>query len=259
MNFQQIPRANKIVKRAFVPKLDAFASFDYEQIEYRILAYYLAIACGDKDLADTFRRGEDLHARTASLMLGREAKSDDDRQVGKTGNFSIIYAGGVPTILSQFKKHGIEGDRAKAKALLKKMHEGMPSVRIFMDQLAEEIAFKGYVFDIFGRHYRPDPSIPYHDAVRKIIAQIIQGSAAGLLREAIVKVGKGLADCQAHIVNVVHDEILIDSPEDELDYLKENVPQWMNNTTYADVLPITAGMEVSFTNWADKEPYDTTN
>ena len=129
MNFQNIPRENKLIKRCFLPKLDKFASFDYEQIEYRILAYYLSIAVGDDSMAEAFRAGEDPHKETAKLILGRDEIGDTERQIGKTLNFSIIYAGGVPTILRQMARNNIPCDRGIAKGWMNELHEKMPGIR----------------------------------------------------------------------------------------------------------------------------------
>ncbi len=256
MNFQNIPRTNTLIKRAFLPKLDSFACFDYEQVEYRILAFYLAEACGDDSMAETFRQGHDPHATTAGLVLGRDIKNDDERQIGKTLNFSIVYAGGVPTVLRQMARAGIACDRETAREWIRELHSQMPSVRVLYDLVAEETRSKGYVFDVFGRHYRPDPTISYRDALRKMVNALIQGCAAGLARQALVKIDKGTDMCglESHMVNFVHDEIIMDSAEHELDDLAELMPVWMDNEIISKIVPITVEMNVGRT-WADKEKY----
>jgi DNA polymerase-1 len=265
MNFQNIPRSNKLIKRAIVPKLDTLAMFDYEQIEYRLLAYYMNVALEDSRMADNFRAGIDAHTSLAKLLMDylkvkyTEPLTDEQRQVyGKTPNFAIVYAGGKPTIKRQLAKAGIPCDDKKAKQILDAIRGTMPGVRSLMDMLTEEARMKGYVFDIFGRHYRPDYTMPYNDAVRKLLNALLQGGAAGLTREAVVKVAYGCRDLglKSHIVNVVHDEIIMDCPADELPVLAEHVPTWMGNETVEPVVPVTVGMEVAYENWADKEEYD---
>lgn len=239
--------------------------YDYEQIEYRLLAYYMKVALDDGRMADNFRAGIDAHTSLAKLLMDylkveyTEPLTDVQRQVyGKTPNFAIVYAGGKPTIKRQLAKAGIPCDDKMAKEILDAIRGTMPGVRGLMDMLAEEAKQKGYVFDIFGRHYRPDYTIPYNDAVRKLLNALLQGGAAGLTREAVVKVAHGCAELglKAHIVNVVHDEIIMDSPLDELPALAEYVPVWMGNPTVEPVVPVTVGMEVAYENWADKEEYD---
>lgn len=261
MNFQNIPRSNTLIKKAIIPKMDCLVCADYEQVEYRMLAYYMAVAFDDYEMANNFIAGVDPHAATAEIMLGRAVESDTDRQFGKTGNFSVIYAGGVPTIQRQMAKAGVEVSRKEAKALLAKLHQGMPGVKVLMEMLSEEANNKGYVFDIVGRHHHPDPTVPrYEDALRKLLNALIQGGAAGLIREAVIKVEEGCAELglTSHIINVVHDELVLDAIEDELPTLAEYLPIWMGNETVESVVPITVGMDVCYENWADKTPYERT-
>ena len=91
MNVQNIPRSQKDVKRAFVPKFDAFLFFDYKAIEVRLLAYYLARGISDNSLATEINNGSDPHLVTAQGLYNQEKVDDEQRQVGKTLNFSIIY------------------------------------------------------------------------------------------------------------------------------------------------------------------------
>lgn len=250
-----------------MPKLDALAMFDYEQIEYRLLAYYLAIALDDTSMVESFKAGIDAHTSTAITLMDylgvkyEDPISDDQRQMyGKTPNFAIIYAGGKPTIKRQLARAGIECDDKMASKILKAIRDSMPGVKDLMEMLADEVQIKGYIFDVFGRHYRPDYTIPYNDAVRKLLNALLQGCAAGLTREAVVKVSKGCAELglRSHMVNVVHDEIIMDCAEDELPVLAERIPVWMGNATVEAVVPVTVGMEVAFENWADKQEYDPT-
>ena len=267
MNFQNIPRSNKLIKRAIVPKLDALAMFDYEQIEYRLLAYYMAVAIDDTRMAENFKAGIDAHTSLAIMLMEflgveyTEPITDEQRQMyGKTPNFAIVYAGGKPTIKRQLTKAGIPCDDKLANKILKAIRGTMPGVKELMEMLADEVKIKGYIFDLFGRHYRPDYTIPYNDAVRKLLNALLQGCAAGLTREAVVKVSKGCAELglRSHMVNVVHDEIIMDCAEDELPILAEQVPLWMGNATVETIVPVTVGMEVAFENWADKQEYDPT-
>ena len=263
MNFQNIPRSNKLIKRAIIPKLDWLVSFDYEQIEYRLLAYYLAIACDSTRMVENFRRGLDPHTELAKLLMQNlgikytEPISDLQRQTyGKTPNFAIVYAGGKPTIKRQMARAGVDCDDKTAARILRAIRDTMPEVRDLQDMIADEVQYKGYIFDIFGRRYRPDYKIPYHDAVRKLLNALIQGCAAGLAREGIVKISEGCKELglQSHLINFVHDEFLLDAPEHELEVLAEYVPQWMDNETVSEILPVTTSMEIGKT-WADKEEY----
>lgn len=264
MNFQNIPRQDKVIKKAIQPKLDALAFFDYEQIEYRLLAYYLHEQLGEVRMVEAFRAGLDPHAETAKLILNEvgieydDPMSDYHRQVGKTGNFSIVYAGGKPTIIRQLTKAGWEVDDALAKRILAAIKSTMPEVQSLYDAVYERLDERGYITTLWGRHLRPN--IAKHgrrDAYRRMVNSLIQGCAADLMRHGCREIHKGLKalDLQAHMVNVVHDESTIDTPRDELAILREHVPGWMGFEEVERVLPIGVSMEVSYTNWADKEAY----
>lgn len=271
MNFQNIPRGEKVIKRAFQPKLDALAFFDYSQIEYRLLAYYLAEQLDETRMAEAFKAGLDPHAETAKLIfdaIGQDYSdplTDKERQFGKTGNFSIVYAGGTPTIIRQLTREGIPCDYPLAKTILDAIKEQMPEVTALNESIYETLDARGYIRTLWGRHLRPNKALwekqGKRSAYRVMLNSLIQGCAADLMRYAMREVHKGLREngCAAHIVNTVHDEIQIDSPEDELDFLAENVPQWMRYTLVHEVVPILTDMEVSYTSWADKEKYEAKN
>lgn len=246
MNLQNIPRADKVVKRAFVPKQDALLYFDYEQIELRLLAYYMAVL-GDSSMADAIKAGKDLHSESAIGALGlRSSPSDDQRQVGKTLNFSLVYGGGTPTIMRQ-----LEVDFPTARKLLRKFHQRWPGIQIVTKTIDAEILRKGYIKTLFGRHLHPE-------SPHKRLNALIQGCAADLMRNALVAVDDGLRDgeFETHLVNVVHDEIQLDSPEGEIEIMAEVIPVWMDYEPVSVVVPVASSMEISRSNWAEKEEYD---
>lgn len=257
MNFQNIPRKNKLIKRAFVPKQDYLVFFDYSQIEYRLLAYYLAAQLGDETMCENFKAGIDPHSATAKIMLGidddREL-SDNERQVGKTGNFSIIYMGGVPTLVRQ-----LGCSEAEAKVLLKKLKAGMPGARDLMNVILEVYHDRGHILSIADRPITHDPAVEKKKGIKRaesaLLNYLIQGSAAELQRDAIIAVHHGLAKegMRSHIVNQVHDEVAIDAPKDELERLALLVPEWMKNSRVEEYVPIEVDMEVSDRSWADKQ------
>jgi DNA polymerase-1 len=259
MNFQNIPRSDKTIKRAFLPKLDYLVFFDYSQIEYRLLAYFMAAAMGDFTMAENFKKGLDPHTATACLMLGisPEDITDDDRQVGKTGNFSIMYAGGIPTIMRQ-----LGCSPARAKELLNALHRSMPGIKQLQKEIIKTCKERGYIMSIAGRHLTPDPkaieSKGLSRAESALLNYLVQGSAAELMRDALRNVhtqlrAEGMA---SHIVNVVHDELAIDAPAEELDTLTHVVPTYMGSELVEAIVPIAVDTELSGESWADKEKYD---
>lgn len=251
-----MPRSEKLIKGAFRPKLDYLLFADYSQIEYRLLAYYLAAHLDDHTMANNFKAGIDPHSATARIMLGLPDDAeltDDQRQVGKVGNFSIIYMGGVPTLVRQ-----LGCGEAEAGALLKKLRAGMPGARDLLDALITTYHERGYVMSIAGRHLTPDPGVIERKGQRRaesaLLNYLIQGSAAELIRHALIKVHRFLADqsLRSHVVNVVHDEMQIDGVERELSALLDAIPVCMGDETVEAFVPIVVDIEISRTSWADK-------
>src|SRR5690242_16685280 len=151
MNFQNIPRGDKVVKKAFVPKLDAFMFADYSQIELRLLAYYMGVL-GDMSMADTFKAGIDMHTASAqgALKLATEP-TDEERQVGKTLNYSIVYSGGTPTLMRQL---GIP--YPDARDMLDNYHAQWPGIRMVQTAIKGRLQERAYITTLFGRHLHPE-------------------------------------------------------------------------------------------------------
>ena len=245
MNVQNIPRTQKDVKRAFVPKLDAFLFFDYKAIEVRLLAYYLSRAIGDNSLSTEIKEGMDPHRVTAQGLFDKENVTDEERQAGKTLNFSIIYGGGAPTIMRQL---GVP--YKEARRLLKAYHATRPGIKRLNESLAEALRRKGYVQSLYGRHLHVEDE-------HKTLNALIQGSAADLMRDAVVQVNRVLETSYAsHIVNIVHDEIIIDADRNEIPTLVNTIPTLMGNNIVEQYVPIETDCEISYTNWAEKEEYN---
>jgi len=245
MNVQNIPRTQKDVKRAFVPKLDAFLFFDYKAIEVRLLAYYLAASIGDHSLATEINNGSDPHAVTAQGLYDKPNITDEERQVGKTLNFSIIYGGGTPTIMRQL---GVP--YKEARRLLNAYHDTRPGISTLNEKIGQAINTRGYITSLYGRRLHILES-------HKALNALIQGSAADLMRESVVKVNNLLYTKYAtHIVNIVHDEIILDATLNEIPSLVKVIPTLMGNKMVEEFVSIETDCEISWTNWADKEVYN---
>ena len=233
------------MKRAFKPKLDAFLFFDYKAIEVRLLAYYLAAAIGDHSLATEINNGSDPHTITAQGLYDKPVVTEEERQVGKTLNFSIIYGGGTKTIMMQL---GVPFK--EARRLLYAYHQTRPGIKVLNEQIAETLNSKGYISNLYGRRLHVDTE-------HKALNALIQGSAADLMRDSVVKVDKFLAKNMAsHIVNIVHDEIVIDADKSEVNHIVTHSPLLMGNKTVSKYVTIDTDCEISYTNWAEKEEYN---
>jgi DNA polymerase-1 len=259
VNIQTIPRKDKVVKAAFVPKLDAFLFCDYPNIELKLLAFYLE-SIGWPSMADVFRAGADLHLESASGVFGAppESLDDEQRQVGKTLNFSIVYGGGVPTLIEQ----GVAADGAAAMQLLRGYHGRWPGIGweskkraadhgTLIAGIKERVNSRGYITTLYGRHLHPR-------SMHSALNALCQGCAADLMKWAMVQVDDSLKyhGMRSHIVNMVHDELILDCAADELPTLAASVPLWMTDARIQAVVPIVPEPEVSFTTWADKHPYE---
>lgn len=242
MNIQNIPRTQKDVKRAFLPKLDAFLFFDYKAIEVRLLAYYLSRSIGDTSLAKEITEGMDPHSVTAQGLFNKEEVTDEERQAGKTLNFSIIYGGGTPTVMRQ-----LNVPYKEARRLLKAYHDTRPGIKRLNTSIADTLKARGYIQSLYGRHLHVQED-------HKALNALIQGSAADLMRDAVVRVHTELYDKYAsHIVNIVHDEIVLDASANEIPALVKIIPNLMGNKTVEEYVPIEVDCEISHTNWAEKK------
>ena len=245
MNFQNIPRTNKDVKRALVPKLDAFLFFDYKQIEPRFLAYFMD-SIGDDGLASKLRDGDDTYTAIISQYYGREEITEEERQLGKRLFLSLMYGGGTPTVIKQF---GV--DYPVAKRMTDQFHAAWPGIRKLQKMIDNVYTSRGYIVTPWGRHLHPE-------FAHKRLNALIQGSAADLMRYALLNVSEMLRDrtFDSHIVSVIHDEIVIDATLEEIPFLVRDVPKMMDYAPVSSVVPILTDTEWSTTSWADKVNYD---
>lgn len=246
MNIQNIPRKDKLVKAAFQPKLDALLCCDYDQVEMRLLAWYMWHQ-GDPSMVDAFLSGRDMHDESGAAVLGLPpgTLTDEQRQTGKTFNYSIIFGGGKPTIVKQL---GVSYQEAGAK--LRAYHGRWPGIQLLQKSLEAKMAEVGYVKTIAGRHLAPEDS-------HVLINAICQGSAAELMRWGMVKVddyvgGRLMA---SHLVNTVHDEVMLDSTFGEIPELVQVVPGLMDYAPVSEVIPLGVAVEWTTTTWAEKTLY----
>ena len=220
-NLQNIPIRNeegRKIRRAFVAEPGRkLISADYSQIELRLLAEVANVPA----LREAFREGIDIHALTASEMFGVPVLDmpGDIRRRAKAINFGIIYGISAFGLANQL---GIE--REEAGAYIKKYFERFPGIRDYMDESREFCRAHGYVLTLFGRkcHY-PDirnsnPSIRAFNERAAINARL-QGSAADIIRRAMIRVEPALAQAKltAQMLLQVHDELIFEAPEAEVE------------------------------------------
>ena len=218
-NLQNIPvrtEEGKEIREAFLPRegwvlLDA----DYSQIELRLMAHF----SGDPALIDAFRKGEDIHARTASEIFDvpPEWVTPELRSRAKAVNFGLIYG------ISGFGLSRNTGvSRKEAAAFIEKYFRTYPGVKRFMDRTAAEGADRGYAETLMGRRrYLPElrsPKAPIREfGKRAAMNTPVQGTAADIIKLAMVRIDQALreAGLQSRLILQVHDELLLECPPEE--------------------------------------------
>lgn len=229
-NLQNIPirtAEGRRVRRAFTaPPGSVIVSADYSQIELRIMAHL----SGDKTLIAAFQNGEDVHRRTAAEVFGiaPENVSSEQRRYAKTINFGLIYGMGQYGLA---KSLGI--DNISAKNFIDRYFARYPGVAEYMQRTKEQAAAQGYVETLFGRRlYLPDirnkNANARAGAERAAINAPMQGTASDLIKRAMIDVRNCLSDgIGSKLVMQVHDELVLEVVETELDFVKEKLPQIM--------------------------------
>jgi DNA polymerase-1 len=216
-NLQNIPvreEEGRRIRRAFVPEPGSvFVSADYAQVELAILAYL----SGDPTLLNAFTAGKDVHRETAALIFGvpEGAVTPDQRRVGKTINFGVVY--GMSSYgLSQSLKIG----RAEADRFIRTYFERFEGVDRWLKETIRSAGEKGFVETLSGRR-RAVPAIRSSNRTERAAAERvavnspIQGTAADLIKIAMVRLARRLRDerLPARLLLSVHDEIVLEAEE----------------------------------------------
>ncbi|MBI1943505.1 MAG: DNA polymerase I [Betaproteobacteria bacterium] len=238
-NLQNIPirtPQGRRIREAFIaPPGSRIVSADYSQIELRIMAHL----SGDEGLRHAFAHGHDVHQATAAEVFGvpLDKVSRDERRTAKVINFGLIYG------MSAFglaQNLGIE--RATAQAYIDSYFTRYPGVKRFMDETRERARKDGYVETVFGRRLRL-PEMKSGSPARRAAAERaainapMQGTAADLIKLAMIAVQGWLDEekLNSMLIMQVHDELVLEVPDQELDALKEKVREVMQNVAKLEV------------------------
>lgn len=239
-NIQNIPvrtEDGRLIRSAFVSSFEngELVSADYSQIELRILASISKC----KGMLDAFNYGIDLHTSTAAKIydLPESFIDKDMRRIAKAVNFGIVY--GMSDWGLSEELHISPMD---AKKFIEKYYEAYPEIRVYLDSAIEDAKKNGFSSTIFNRRrYMPDINSSNHTvrefAKRTAMNAPIQGAAADVIKFAMVAVDKEITkrNLNSKIVAQVHDELIIDCPNNELDEVKSLLKEVMENTTKLDV------------------------
>jgi len=250
-NLQNIPvrsQEGRRIREAFIaPQGSVIVSADYSQIELRIMAHLSQ----DKGMLDAFANNEDIHRATAAEIFGveREIVDNEQRRYAKVINFGLIYG------MSAFGlAQNLNIERGAAQSYIERYFARYPGVREYMQNTREIAKQQGYVETYFGRRlWVPEINSPNGmrraGAERAAINAPMQGTAADLIKLAMIAVHKWLIDekLQTKLIMQVHDELVLEVPETELELVKQKLPELMQHVAKLDV-PLLAEVGVG-SNW----------
>ena len=240
-NLQNIPvrlEQGRLIRKAFVPSLEnsVLLASDYSQIELRVLAHISQ----DQHLIEAFQQGADIHTSTAMRVFGIEKAEDvtpNDRRNAKAVNFGVVYG------ISDFGLSNNLGiSRKDAKNYIDTYFERFPGIKNYMENIVREARDKGYVETLYKRR-RELPDINSRNfnvrnfAERTAINSPIQGSAADILKVAMINLDKALTDAglSTRMLLQVHDEIVLEVPMAELETVKAMVKETMESAIQLSV------------------------
>lgn len=230
-NLQNIPTRSeeaKDIKGAFLPSEgNVLVSADYSQIELRLLAHM----SGDEQLIEAFNKDDDIHAITASQILGipLDAVTPEQRRDAKAVNFGIIYG------ISGFGlAENLSIPQYKAKEFISNYFTMHPLVRAYMDGCVSEAREKGYAITMLGRRrnlsdLNASNYLVRSSAERMAMNTPLQGSAADIIKVAMLGVEKRLKDKKSKMILQIHDELIIDTAKDELNEVMDILTEEMQN------------------------------
>jgi DNA polymerase-1 len=230
-NLQNIPvrtETGREIRKAFIPadKEHSLLVADYSQVELRVLAHF----SNDKGLIRAFREGEDIHARTAAEVYGVSINdvTSEHRRAAKTANFAVIYGVSAYGLSQQ-----TELNLTESKDFIDTYFERYPNIRKYMEDTIGAAREEGYVTTLMGRRrYLPEIKSQNFQvrqfAERTAINTPIQGTAADLIKMAMIAIDKELTGMKSKMVLQVHDELVFDAHNGELKKLKRIVNDKMS-------------------------------
>lgn len=239
-NLQNIPirlEEGRKIRQAFVPTEEDWVIFaaDYSQIELRVLAHI----ANDEKLIEAFREDHDIHTETAMSVFHVEADevTSNMRRHAKAVNFGIVYG-----ISDYGLSQSLHITRKEAAKFIERYLESYPGVRNYMEEIVADAKQKGYVSTLLQRRrYLADITSRNFNlrgfAERTAMNTPIQGSAADIIKKAMIDMAKRLEveGLKAKLLLQVHDELIFEAPKDEIEKLKEIVPDVMEHAVELSV------------------------
>jgi DNA polymerase-1 len=255
-NLQNIPvrsEQGREIRQAFIaPPGSRLLSGDYSQIDLRVLAHLSR----DPALLETFHRDGDIHADTAARLFGVDSANvtPDMRRLAKTVNFGVIYG-----MSGYGLEQATELSREEAEQFIDSYFKKYPQVKEYLESTKQKARELGYVETILGRK-RAIPEIHSSNrnlreaAERMAINMPVQGTSADIIKVAMVKLDREMTRQQlkSKLLLQVHDELIFEVPEEELDVMKKLVPQIMSTALELSI-PLKVDIKIG-DNWGQMEP-----
>lgn len=267
-NLQNIPirtAFSRQIRKAFIPEAGwLLLSADYSQIELRILAHLSK----EPVLVETYQNNQDIHTVTARLLFDKEEVTPDERRLGKTINFGVIYGMGPQRFAREAGVSSAEG-----KDFIERIKDSYPLVFDYLEQMKREAIAQGYVETILGRrrYFNFDSEslknlrgskaedinlnklkgLGARDAglLRAAANSTIQGSSADIIKIAMIRLHKILQQYQARLLLQVHDELIFEVPPDEKEELQLKIKETMESAVKLSV-PLLVEVKAG-DNWMD--------
>jgi DNA polymerase-1 len=250
-NLQNVPIRTELgreIRSCFVAEAGhQLISADYSQVELRVLAHI----AGEDVLKEIFRRGEDVHTATAGTILGT-APADVDpgtRSKAKMVNYGIVYGLSAYGLADR-----LQIPQDEAQEFIDRYLDGFPKVKEFIESTIEQATNEGHVSTLFGR-IRRIPELRARQWTTRSLGErlavntVIQGTAADILKVAMLRCRDALAGMESRLVLTVHDELLFEAPDDEVDAAREIVVREMAEAFELDP-PLEVDVGVGL-NWTD--------
>jgi len=236
-----LQNVNPELRGAFIARKGCYlVSFDYSQIELRILAEL----SNCQKMQEAFKSGKDLHQFTASLVynLPEDQITDQQRKDGKNVNFAVIYGMGGKSLARK-----LQINEEQAQNFLNNFFTQYPEVNQLRSELEQQILSRSGFFNPYGRWLMLEPTEKY-----RALNYLIQSTAADLLKESMVRVGRFLEDYASKILLTIHDELVLEIPENELDLIPK-IKELIEISPFQ--VPIEVSVEIG-KNWSEMVPYD---
>ena len=241
-SYDETDKSQISIRRLFIPRPEYnLVSFDYSQMEVRVFLSYFRNETIDELL---FKDDVDFHGEAAKLAFN-VTESDDQfkfyRQMAKGITFGTIYGIGNNALARQLGTTVDEASKYKQKYF-----QGLRGSKDFFERVVKTVARRGWIKNKYGRKYEIPKNLGY-----KGVNYLVQGPSADLLSERMIKIGKFLENTRSYMLLQVHDEVILEIHDSELDYLPNKIRELLEQNSLD--IPLKVDMEICTPSWASKK------